>query len=71
MCYVGPDGENWPHEMCQTCGMSGWVDMEIRPAEPEKKFRVIAGDAYEVVPGAPFETTITSFPVWSFASVTW
>ena len=26
MCYSGRNGENWPHETCQTCMGSGWVN---------------------------------------------
>ena len=25
MCYSGPNGENWPMEMCRTCCGQGWV----------------------------------------------
>jgi len=26
MMYSGPNGENWPHEPCQSCSGSGWVE---------------------------------------------
>lgn len=80
MGYVGPDGENWPHELCQTCGMSGWVDVEIKPADPEKTYRVIVGEAFEVLPGAPsvstvvstkFTPTTTGWPVFTSCVSTW
>lgn len=31
MGYCGPDGESWPHELCQTCNGVGWVDGQYSP----------------------------------------
>lgn len=63
MGYVGPEGENWPMEFCQTCGHSGWVDMQVVPSEPEK-MRIIDGQAYWIVPGAPNVTSTVDEMDW-------
>lgn len=43
MCYVGPNGESWPQEMCQSCCGSGWVDQPER-VRVTREMAIDAGD---------------------------
>jgi hypothetical protein len=45
MGYVGPNGECWPQETCQTCMGSGWVN-------DEKPVKTDAEKAIEITIGA-------------------
>lgn len=42
--YCGPNGERVPHEPCQTCGTSGWIeDGRIgKPAHEHEAEQIIA-----------------------------
>jgi hypothetical protein len=39
MSYCGPDGERWPHETCQTCMGSGWVN-DDRPIQTDAEKQI-------------------------------
>jgi len=36
MSYCGPDGEGWPHEICQNCNGEKWVGMPDIPSPTPK-----------------------------------
>ena len=38
MGYLGPNGETWPREFCQTCSGVGWIETET---EQERFWRLL------------------------------
>lgn len=41
MSYCGPNGESWPHETCQSCMGSGWVN-DDRPMKTDVQVQIDA-----------------------------
>ena len=39
MAYCGPNGESWPHETCQTCMGSGWVN-DQQPMKTDTQIQI-------------------------------